>query len=132
MTLKIELSPYAQLLGIEAQEIEGQLVFVLPYQAHNVGNDRINILHGGVIGGFLETVGISHLLHVRESADVPRTVDFSVDYLRPGKAETLYAECSVTKQGKRVANVHITAWQDSRQKPVAVARAHFLLSQASE
>ncbi|PQA36060.1 PaaI family thioesterase [Amnimonas aquatica] len=121
-------SPYAQLLGVQMQEGDDGLLFVLPYQAHNIGNDGLPALHGGVIGGFLETAALLHLLWVRESVELPRTVDFSIDYLRSGKAETLYAQCSVTKQGKRVANVLMTAWQESRDKPVAVARAHFLLS----
>ena len=48
-----------------------------------------------------------------------------------GKATTLYAQCEITKQGKRVAHVLIEAWQEDRRKPVAVARAHFLLSTPS-
>lgn len=124
----LEQSPYAQLLGVEMQETADGLRFSLPFQPHNIGNDGLPALHGGVIGGFLETAAILHLLWVRESAEVPRTIDFSVDYLRSGRAETLHAACTVTKQGKRVANVLMTAWQDSPDKPVAVARAHFLLS----
>jgi len=121
-------SPYAQLLGVQIHEDAGGVYFALPFQPHNIGNDQLPALHGGVIGGFLETAALLHLLWLRESEELPRTVDFSVDYLRSGKAETLYARCSVTKQGKRVANVLMTAWQDDPARPVAVARAHFLLS----
>lgn len=122
-------SPYAQLLGVE-MKVEGDaLRFNLPFQPHNIGNDHMPALHGGVIGGFMETAGILHLLWIRESTDIPRIVDFSIDYLRPGKGRELYAECSVTKHGKRIANVLVTAWQEDREKPVAVARAHYLLSE---
>lgn len=121
-------SPYAMLLGVEIQESEDGPVFHLPFQPHNIGNDGLPALHGGVIGGFLETAALLHLLWLRESVELPRTVDFSIDYLRTGKPEAMWARCSVTKQGKRVANVLMTAWQDSPDKPVAVARAHFLLS----
>jgi uncharacterized protein (TIGR00369 family) len=121
-------SPYAQLLGVEMQLINGTPQFVLPFRPENIGNDHLPALHGGVIGGFMETAGILHLLWLRESTETPRTVDFSIDYLRAGRAQTLFAECSVTRQGKRVANVHVSAWQESRDKPVAVARAHFLLA----
>ncbi len=120
-------SPYAQLLGVEMQLINATPQFVLPFRPENIGNDQLPALHGGVIGGFMETAGILHLLWLRESTETPRTVDFSIDYLRAGRAQVLYAECSVTRQGKRVANVHVSAWQESRDKPVAVARAHFLL-----
>ena len=50
-----------------------------------------------------------------------------VDYLRPGLAKALQADCSVTKHGQQVANVQVSVWQESPEKPVAVARAHFLL-----
>lgn len=121
-------SPYAQLLGVEIREDAEGIYFLLPFQAHNIGNDQLPALHGGVIGGFLETSALLHLMWLRESEELPRTVDFSVDYLRSGRAEALHARCSVTKHGKRVANVLMTAWQDDPSKPVAVARAHFLLS----
>lgn len=88
-------------------------------------------LHGGLIGGFLENAALLHLMWNRESLEAPKIVDFSLDYLRSGKAQTLYAQCEITKQGKRVAHVLIEAWQEDRKKPVAVARAHFLLSTGS-
>jgi len=122
--------PYARLLGVQMKEDDKNgLMFVLPFQVHNIGNDRLPALHGGVISGFMETAAMLHLLWMRESAEIPRTVDFSVDYLRSGKADTLYARCSITKQGKRIANVQMTAWQDDREIPVAAARAHFLLTE---
>lgn len=126
----LEQMPYAQLLGVEITEDANGPVFVLPFQPHNIGNPALPALHGGVIGGFLETSALLHLLWIRESSEIPRTVDFSLDYLRSGKAEPLYAQCSITKQGKRVANVFMTAWQEDKAKPVAVARAHFLLTEA--
>ncbi|MGH8492104.1 MAG: PaaI family thioesterase [Moraxellaceae bacterium] len=122
--------PYARLLGVQMQVTDNdELLFSLPFQAGNIGNDNLPALHGGVIGGFMETAALLHLLWIRESAEIPRTVDFSADYLRSAKADTLYAQCSITKQGKRVANVQMTAWQENRDKPVAAARSHFLLTE---
>lgn len=123
--------PYARTLGVQMQVTENDdLLFVLPFNPANIGNDHLPALHGGVIGGFMETAALLHLLWIRESAEIPRTVDFSVDYLRPGKADMLYAQCSITKQGKRVANVQMTAWHEDKSKPVAVARSHFLLTES--
>jgi acyl-coenzyme A thioesterase PaaI-like protein len=65
---------------------------------------------------------------VRATLEPPKVVDISFDYLRSGRPQTLYAQCQLTKQGKRVANMLIECWQNDRAKPVAVARAHFLLS----
>ncbi|KMN81117.1 PaaI family thioesterase [Chromobacterium alkanivorans] len=122
--------PYNKLMGMELAEDEaGELLFLLPFSERNVGNTALPALHGGLIGGFLESAAMLHLMWNRESLETPKIVDFSLDYLRPGRAQTLYAKCEITKQGKRVANVLIEAWQEDRRKPVAVARAHFLLSQ---
>lgn len=123
----IENSPYAQVIGMSVELKEGEPLFLLPFAPHNIGNDQLPALHGGLIGGFMEMAAILHLLHIRETTAVPKTVDFSIDYLRPGLARDLYAACTVTKHGKQVANVQITSWQDTPDKPVAVARAHLLL-----
>lgn len=123
----VNLIPYAKLLGVQMKQEDGTLLFVLPFSEHNVGNPVLPALHGGVIGGFLENSAILHLMWANESSEVPKIVDFSLDYLRSGRSQTLYAHCEITKQGKRVANVLMTAWQDDQSKPIAVARAHFLL-----
>jgi len=39
-----------------------------------------------------------------------------------------YARALVYKQGKRVANVRIQAWQDDENRPVACGHAHFLIA----
>lgn len=124
----IDQIPYAKLLGVEIRLEDGLPLFVLPYQERNIGNVNLPALHGGVIGGFLENAALLHLVWARESADVPRTIDFSLDFLRSGKPQILFARCDITKQGKRIANVRMVAWQDDESRPTAVARAHFLLS----
>ncbi len=126
----IDAIPYAKLMGATFEETDSGLLFALPFSPHNVGNTRLPALHGGLIGGFLENAALIHLIWNRESQETPKIVNFSLDYLRSGKPQTLYAQCEITKQGKRVAHVLIEAWQEDRARPVAVARAHFLLSAA--
>lgn len=123
----LDQSPYARTIGMKIQLTEGQLEFYLPFAPHNIGNDQMPALHGGLIGGFMEMAAIMHMVCIQDDAKTPKTVDFSIDYLRPGFARDLYAACSVTKHGKQVANVQVTAWQESPDKPVAIARAHLLL-----
>lgn len=124
----IDQIPYARLLGVEMREDDAGLLFVLPFAHKNIGNSNLPALHGGVIGGFLENAALLHLLWARESKEMPRTIDFALDFLRSGKPQTLFARCEITKQGKRVANVSMAAWQEDASKPISVARAHFLLS----
>jgi uncharacterized protein (TIGR00369 family) len=128
----IDSIPYARTIGVRfALDENGVLLFSLPFSERNVGNPTLPALHGGLIGGFLENSALIHLMWNGESADTPKIVDFSLDYLRPGRAQTLYARCEITKQGKRGAHVLIEAWQDDPERPVAVARAHFLLAKSS-
>ncbi len=102
--------------------------FFLPYAEHNIGNTLLPALHGGVIGGFLENAAVLHLMWAREAEGIPRVIDFSIDYLRSGKPQDLYCRCDIVRQGKRIANVLMTAWQEDAARPVAQARAHFLLA----
>jgi len=120
--------PYAQFLGISCREEAGEPLFVLPFKADNIGNTLLPAIHGGVIGGFLENAALMHLMWAREAAESPKIIDFSLDYLRSAGSADLYARCEIVRQGKRVANVLITAWQDDPAKPVVTARAHFLLA----
>ncbi|GAB7126690.1 PaaI family thioesterase [Silvimonas sp. JCM 19000] len=120
--------PYASLLGMQVRDEAGQPMFFLPYAEHNIGNTLLPALHGGVIGGFLENAAVLHLMWAREAEGIPRVIDFSIDYLRSGKPQDLYCRCDIVRQGKRIANVLMTAWQEDAARPVAQARAHFLLA----
>ncbi|MDF0605962.1 PaaI family thioesterase [Neisseriaceae bacterium TC5R-5] len=125
----VDALPYVKLMGVTmTEDADGDLRFSLPFAARNLGNTVLPALHGGLIGGFLESAAMIYLMWHREAPEAPKIIDFSLDYLRPGRPQTLFARCEITKQGKRVAHVLIEAWQDDERKPVAVARAHFLLN----
>jgi len=124
----VDLIPYARTLNMDFYEAPEGLMFRLKYQKENVGNPSLPALHGGVIGAFMEHAGIFHILWHNESRVLPRVIDFSIDYLRPGRPEDTFALCRVWRQGKRVANVAVEAWQGDPDKPIATARCHFLLA----
>lgn len=124
----INAVPYACFLGITCREEADGPLFVLPYFEQNIGNVRLPALHGGVIGGFLENAAVLHLMWARETCSIPKIVDFSIDYLRSARPQALHARCEIVRQGKRVANVLISAWQENEAVPVAMARAHYLLA----
>ncbi|TQV67673.1 PaaI family thioesterase [Exilibacterium tricleocarpae] len=122
----IDAIPYAGLLGIQARYGD-ELLFCLPPKQGNVGNPTLPALHGGAIGGFMELAGSLHLIMTMEVLKVPKVVDFSIDYVRAGRVQDTYAACHVVRQGRKLVNVAIQAWQDNRAEPIATARAHFLL-----
>lgn len=125
-----ELIPYARLIGIECSREEEALIFRLPADKDNIGNPLLPAIHGGVIAGFMELAAAMHLLIATGSGSVPKIIDFSVDYLRAGLYRDTYARCQVWRQGRRVANVAVTAWQTSADEPIATARAHFKIEES--
>ena len=123
----LDAVPYAKWIGLQCERFGDDLIFRLPKKEENLGNPILPAIHGGVIGGFMEMSAAIYLMMSRDTFRMPRIVDFSLDYLRAGLNRETYAECRLTRQGNRVANVMITAWQKSRSQPIATARAHFLL-----
>ena len=122
-----ELIPYARKIGMKCQSLGDDALFILPANDENIGNPVLPAIHGGVIGGFMEMSAAMHLMLFMDEQKVPKVIDFSLDYLRSAKIKDTYVECRVVRQGSRIANVLITAWQSKRETPIAMARVHFRL-----
>ena len=123
-----EAMPYAGWLGMAPECTTGEFLTRLRYDPKNIGNPVLPAIHGGVIGALLETAAIFHMLWEGETIAVPKIVTITVDFLRPARPIDTLARATLTKQGRRIANVAVEAWQDDRSKPVAAARMHFLLA----
>jgi len=123
----IEKIPYAKLIGIECYPIGDEWIFKLPNNEDNEGNPFLPALHGGVIGGFMELAATLYIIAKLETKSIPKVIDFAIDYLRPGHMTDTFVECSVVRQGRKIVNVSINAWQTRRNEQIATARAHFLL-----
>ncbi len=120
--------PYVDYLGIRAAGADAAPLFRLPYQDKLIGNPQLPALHGGVIAGFAETAATLHLIRTLRGAKFPKSIDFSIDYLRSGRPVECFAACEVVRVGSRVALVQVRCWQQGPDKPIAVARGHFLLT----
>jgi acyl-coenzyme A thioesterase PaaI-like protein len=58
---------------------------------------------------------------------LPKTIDFTVDYLRSGLPRDAYARARVARAGRRYASVNVEAWQDNRARLFTQANGHFLM-----
>ena len=125
------LIPYAEYLRIHLASGGDAPLFCLPFQDTLIGNPYLPALHGGVVAGFAETAATLQLVRSVAGAKLPKCIDFSIDYLRAGRAEATYAACEVVRLGGRVALVQVRCWQSKGPaQPIAVARGHFLLTPA--
>ena len=138
--------PYAQFLGICFERHGDELTAVLAYDDKLIGNPALPAIHGGVTASFLEVAAIIELswttiwpdleagrLPPETVADtlprLPKTIDFTVDFLRTGLPRDGYARARVNRSGRRYASVHVEAWQDNRARLFAQATGHFLMPQ---
>ncbi len=131
--------PYIGFLGIRFERLGDELTAILPFDEKLIGNPLIPALHGGVTAAFLEVTAIIVLswsilwdemeagLPVPDLLPLPKTIDFTVDFLRSGLPRDAYARARVNRSGRRYASVHVEAWQDNRARLYAQATGHFLM-----
>ena len=119
--------PYARFLGLSATLEGDALVTTMTYGAHQIGNPALPALHGGTLGALLESAAIFELLWRAETVVLPKTITLTIDYLRSAAPKDTHAVATITRQGKRVVNARVEAWQDDRNKPVASANVIFLV-----
>ena len=137
--------PYVQFLGITFDRRGDELTAVLPFHERLIGNPMLPAIHGGVTAALLEVTAViglawSVLWDEIEAGQVdaeqliagrlprlPKTIDFTVDYLRSGLPRDAYARAQVNRPGRRYASVHVEAWQDNRARAFAQATGHFLM-----
>jgi uncharacterized protein (TIGR00369 family) len=127
----LKLIPYAGFLGVRLEMHEGQVRSVLNPDERLIGSPRLPALHGGVTAAFMENAALLHLLLQPDLIRLPKSIDFSLDYLRPARMLSCYAQCEVTRAGARAAQVQVRCWQTSPDEPIAIGRGHFLLMSAA-
>ncbi|GJL86493.1 MAG: thioesterase [Minwuia thermotolerans] len=124
--------PYMKFLGLVVEPDTAGPICRMPGSDHIIGNPVLPAIHGGVVGALLESTAIMHIMWSHESLHVPKIINLTVEYLRSARVVDTYAQAIITKQGRRIANMRVEAWQADRAKPVAAAHAHFLLPRAED
>jgi len=145
LTKLVEQVPYTDWLGVSFERKGYELTAVLRFAEKVVGNPMLPAIHGGVTAAFLEATATvqlawSMLWDEIESGRIdaaaltpgtmphlPKTIDLTVDYLRPGLPRDAYARAKVVRSGRRYASVQVEAWQDNRDRLFAAATGHFLM-----
>ena len=123
----VQRVPFLVFLGLQVEERGGHLLGRLPFSPHLVGNPELPALHGGALGGLLESAAHLEVLRRAESLVLPKTITLTIDYLRSGKPVDTWVSARIVKHGRRVASVHASAWQDDEASPIATATVHLLV-----
>ncbi|GLQ27543.1 PaaI family thioesterase [Sulfitobacter pacificus] len=139
--------PYIRFLGVTFERRGDELTAIMPFKEELIGNPMLPALHGGATAAFLEVTAIISLswgmiwedmesgaLEIDDIDDItlprlPKTIDFTVDYLRSGLPRDAYARARITRAGRRYASVHVEGWQDNRARLFAQATGHFVMPQ---
>jgi len=123
----LDAIPYARFLGVGVERVNNALECVLPFREEIIGNPILPAIHGGVIGAFLELTALLRLVDESGTDRVAKPINFAIDYLRSAGPTTTRARADIFKLGRRVAVVHVVAWQDDASRPVASGNGKFLL-----
>ena len=128
----LERIPYARYLGVRAELAGDEMTAILPFSQHLIGNPTLPAIHGGVIGAFMEMTAVAQLSVSQVSGSSgllrqPRTIDVTIEYLRSGRPQATFARAAIKRAGRRIANVQVEAWQDTRSAPIAALHGHFLI-----
>ena len=119
--------PYAKFLGMTAEDLDGIVITCLPFKTALIGNRNLPAIHGGVLGAFLELTSVIQIMHDSAYAQLPKTIDISIEYLRSAGPSDMFARAYVTRHGRRVANVRAEMWQQDPGRLITVAHGHYLL-----
>jgi uncharacterized protein (TIGR00369 family) len=110
-----ELIPFNRVLGIRVVEIDkGHVRMEIAFREELIGDPVRRAVHGGVISALADTAGGCAVWSAldEETARVS-TIDIRIDYLRPGRPETLVAEANVVRAGRRVGVADIRLFHPS-------------------
>lgn len=121
------LIPYARFLGMTFERDARGLLVRMDFAEHLIGNPAVPAIHGGAIGSALETAAILEALWGHEITTVPKTINLTIDYLRPARTETTFTRARALRVGRRVMNLHVDCWQSDPERPVATALVHLLV-----
>lgn len=124
------LPPYALALDMKIADTSGDAPLItMPFGVKVQG--RPGFLHGGAISGLLEMAAVAAIhaaLKARGNDASIKQVNVTIDFMRGGVQQMSYAVGTIARLGRTMANVEARAWQDAKDKPIAMAQMHYLIS----
>ncbi|HSQ68138.1 MAG TPA: hotdog fold thioesterase [Polyangiaceae bacterium] len=112
--------PFNRFLGIKVVKLgDGKVHLTLPFRPEFVGDPIRPAMHGGVLSTMADVAGgIAVWSGLAEPRARVATIDLRVDYLRPGRLETIDAAAVVVRKGNRVGVVDVSLFHPDRPDEV--------------
>lgn len=123
----IEALPHARALGLVLEDIgNGRAVISMPYAAKLIGDPATGVIAGGAVSALMDTASGAAVMCHPEAPASTATLDLRIDYMRPATpGQAIRARAACHHVTRSVAFVHVTATDDDRSRPVAMATGAF-------
>ncbi|MDC3955734.1 hotdog fold thioesterase [Polyangium jinanense] len=126
-----ELIPFNKWIGVKVDHLaRGHVTLSIPWRDELIGDPVRQAIHGGVISMLADTAGGLCVWTAIENPALGRvsTVDLRVDYLRPGRRETLVGDATTVRVGAKLGWADIRLYHPSdASELVATARGVYAL-----
>jgi acyl-coenzyme A thioesterase PaaI-like protein len=124
--------PYARHLQLHMRRTTNGLLLRMAYHAALIGSPIPPRLHGGTVGGLLEITSTLAVALARGpvpdgASPFPKPVNITIDYLRAGAAQDVFARADVLRIGRSIANMRAIAWQEDESRAIASAHMNLLV-----
>jgi uncharacterized protein (TIGR00369 family) len=120
---QIALPAYARMMGIEVDRWEnGRPLLAVDCREDICGHP--GMFHGGALGALLEQAALAVLkadLQTKDGASALTPLSSTIEYLRAAVEKRTFATAEIVRSGRRLANVRAFAWQESLERPAAIA-----------
>ncbi|NPA68525.1 MAG: PaaI family thioesterase [Chlorobi bacterium] len=127
--------PMAKLIGVKVLEIkEGYVKLKFPYKEDFIGDPRSKRLHGGYTATAVDLAGgVAAMTYMTSQEDDVATIDMRIDYIRPGKPESIIAEGQVLSKRKRSVVTEMKIYHpDAPEKIIAFGRGVFSIKRKED
>lgn len=118
--------PFNKFLGMRVAEVRASYARMeIPFRSDFIGDPTKPALHGGLISALADATGGAAVWAGLDDVRIRvSTIDIRVDYLLPGRLETLIAEANVVRLGGRIGVTDIKVFHDSSPaEHIATAKA---------